>query len=325
VVCPSQSPSFLERIAADAELVKSQEEEMLRVNEFVFYELSIKVHSLTELSDTAKFNADWLRLWNARESVDQIHNQRELRFSVPAAIRLCNAITAVVPASFDEIISTWSDRTSEEKNTLAPFRVSEIREAASEFETVLRTECQLMDTYCVSKKGTHSTRDLIENAHHQIPEPSRSQLPPQARLDFDQAGKCLAFDVATAAAFHLLRATESVLVDYYNVAVPGTKKSSRKMRNWGVYIKLIRENKGDVAAMNVVDHIREVYRNPVTHPEENYTDERVQVLFGLCVSAVVLLLQATDILKPKGPLLPFSEAGLPPLPFIPAPAPLIQE
>ncbi|HWH56665.1 MAG TPA: hypothetical protein VN682_03485 [Terriglobales bacterium] len=301
---------------------------MQRVNEFVFYELAVKVHSLTLIaSESFKYTENWSRLWDARESVDQLYAQRALNFTTPAATRLYNAISAILPKNFDEVMSTWGERTKPDADTIFPFRAVEIREAAKEFETVLRTECQLMDTYFVSKKGTHSTKDLIDNAHFQIPEPSRSLLPDQAKLDFDQAGRCLAFDVATAAAFHLLRGTESVLVDYYDLAVPGTKKASRKMRNWGVYIKLIRENKGDAAAMNVVDHIREVYRNPVTHPEENYTDERAQVLFGLCVSAVVLLLQATDALKPKGALLPFAMGGVPapPLPFIPAPLGLMAE
>jgi hypothetical protein len=284
---------------------------MQRVNEFVFYELAVKVHSLTLVSpDSFKYTENWSRLWDARESVDQLYSQRALNFTTPAALRLYNAINAVVPENFDDVMSSWKEKTSPDADPIAPYRATEIREAAKEFETILRTECQLMDTYFVSKKGTYSTKDLIDNAHFQIPNPSRSLLPEQAKIDFDQAGKCLAFDVATAAAFHLLRGTETVLIEYYDLAVPGPKKASRKMRNWGVYIKLIREHKGDAAAMNVVDHIRDVYRNPVTHPEENYTDERAQVLFGLCVSAVVLLIQATDALRPKSGTLPFAPAAL---------------
>jgi len=312
VLCPSQTP-IDPAIFSIGDIGEWFEPllggRMLRVNEFHFYELAIKVHGLTELSSPVRFSESWLQLWYARESVKEIHQQRALSFSVPAASRLYSAITSVVPETMEQVFAAWSERVKPENNEILAYWISEISEAAKEFETVLRTECQMMDTYFVSKKGTHSTRDLVEKAHHQIPEPSRNKLPDQAKFDFDQAGRCMAFDVPTAAAFHLLRGTEKVLVDYYDVAVPGLKKASRKMRNWGVYIKLIRDHAGDPSAISVVDHIRDAYRNPVTHPEENYTDERVQVLFGLCVSAVVLLIQATEALESKGSSLNFPVSG----------------
>ncbi len=263
---------------------------MQRVNEFVFYELAIKVHSLAELAyEPIKYSASWLMFWNARLSIDEIYRQRPLNFTTQAALRLYRAITAIIPDNWDDLMATFPARTAEPEEPLGVWLIAEVREAAKEFETVLRNECQIMDTYFISKKGTYSTKDLVENAHHQIPEPSRSALPQQSRLDFDQAGKCFAFDVHTAAAFHLLRGTEAVIREYYELIVPGPKRASAKMRNWGVYIKLMRTHDGDANVLSLLDHMREVYRNPVTHPEENYTDERVQVLFGLCVSAVVLL------------------------------------
>lgn len=215
-------------------------------------------------------------------------------------------------------MTTFPAKTAEPEETLNSWLLAEVREAAKEFETVLRNECQMMDTYFISKKGTYSTKDLVENAHHQIPEPSRSALPVQSRVDFDQAGKCLAFDVHTAAAFHLLRGTEVVIREYYELMVPGPKRANHKMRNWGVYIKLISDHGGDSNVLNLIDHMRDVYRNPVTHPEENYTDERVQVLFGLCVSAVVLLLQSIDRQRVKGGILNFSATTIPaPPPSLP--------
>ena len=42
-----------------------------------------------------------------------------------------------------------------------------------------------------------------------------NSLPPIAQFDFGEAGKCIAFERPTAAAFHILRATEGVLRFYY--------------------------------------------------------------------------------------------------------------
>jgi len=272
-----------------------EEGDMQRVNEFVFYELAIKVHAMTDLTfEPIKYSDYFLNFWHARQSVDEIYRQRPLHFVTPVALRFYNAISAIVPVDWEQAITAYP-KDLENEQPIQPWQISEIREAAKEFETVLKTECQAMDTYYVSKKGAYSTKDLVENAHHQIPEPSRSSLPVQAKSDFDQAGKCIAFDVPTAAAFHLLRGTECVIKEYYELIVPGPKRASSKMRNWGVYIRLMRDHGGDAKVLSILDHMRDVYRNPVTHPEENYTDEGVQVLFGLCISAVVLLVQAISV------------------------------
>ena len=279
---------------------------MQRVNEFVFYDLAIKVHSMVDLPNTPmKFGDSWWRFWEARHSIEEIYRQRPLNFTTQAALRLYQAINVIVPEKWEDLTVEFSSRTAEPEEPIAPWLIAEVREAAKEFETVLRNECQLMDTYFISKKGTYSTKDLVENAHFQVPEPSRSSLPVQAVLDFDQAGKCIAFDVPTAAAFHLLRGTEALIRDYYEIIVPGPKRAGNRMRNWGAYIRLMKAHDGDSAALSLLDHMRSVYRNPVTHPEENYTDERVQVLFGLCVSAVVLLVQAIQTTKAKGGVLNF--------------------
>ena len=177
--------------------------------------------------------------------------------------------------------------------------------AAKEFETILGAECQVLDTYFISKKGVYSTADLVDHAHHHIPEPTRAQLPEQTKSDFDQAGKCIAFDLATAGAFHLLRGTEAVLRQYYEAVVPGTKKAPAKMRNWGVYIKLLSDHGAEIKVTSLLTHLKDAYRNPVLHPEENYTDERVQVLFGVCISAIVMMVEELNKLAYKSAPLPF--------------------
>jgi hypothetical protein len=285
---------------------------MQRVNEFVFYELAIKVHQLTELENDSKYSAMWYGLWQAREAIDEIYRQRPLNFTTPVALRLYNAISAVIPKEWADVVAKLP-KEGELGPIISFIEAWEIREAAKEFETVLRTECQMMDTYFVSKKGTYSTKDLVENAHFHIPEPTRRGLPDQTKADFDQAGKCLAFDVPTAAAFHLLRGTEAVIRQYYELAVPGTKQAAPKMRNWGTYIKLLQNHGGDANILLLLTHLKDVYRNPVLHPEENFTDQRVQVLLGVCISALVLMETEIQKLRAKGGMLQFAAPDVPAL------------
>lgn len=277
---------------------------MQRVNEFVFYELAVKVHGLTEIPNSIKYSDVWFDWAQSREALDEIYRQRALNFVTPVAWRLYQAINAVVPKDLnDQVAKLPAEDTVEAEIPIN--QTYEIREAAKEFEVVLRIECQAMDTYFVSKKGTHSTKDLVENAHFQVPEPTRKRLPEQTKADFDQAGKCIAFDVPTAAAFHLLRGTEAVIREYYELIVPGPKRAPTKMRNWGTYIRLLGNHGADPNIILLLTHLKDVYRNPVLHPEENYTDERAQVLLGVCISAVVLMENAIADKTAKGGMIPF--------------------
>jgi hypothetical protein len=55
---------------------------------------------------------------------------------------------------------------------------------------------------------------------------------------------------------------------------------------------------------------KDVYRNPVFHPEEIYTDERAQVLFGVCISAIVLIKSEITAQEAKSGTLAFPAAAL---------------
>jgi hypothetical protein len=263
---------------------------MQRVNEFSFYELAAKVHPLADIANESKISTIWFSLWEARTAINIILEARPLTVSKNAAESLSAAITAVVPEGWDDLSSILPKEPETEK-PVAAYKLYRIRTGATEFETVLAAECHVLDTYFVSKKGAFSTADLVERAHQHIPENTRKGIPEQTVADFDQAGKCLAFDLATAAAFHLLRGTEAVLRRYYEIVVPGPKQAPAKMRNWGVYIKLLADHKAEAKVISLLTHLKDSYRNPVLHPEENYTDESVLVLFGVCVSAIVLMVE----------------------------------
>jgi hypothetical protein len=279
---------------------------MQRVNEFSFYDLAVRIHTLTEIPDSVKLSEIWLDWWQARDALDLILTLRPLSVSRGAAHKLVQAITAHVPKMWSEMSAVLAtDLTTEAP--LQPWQIYPIKEAAKEFETVLAAECQVLDTYFISKKGVYSTADLVEHAHHHFSDAIRNELPEQTKADFDQAGKCIAFDLPTAAAFHLLRGTESVLRKYYDRVVPGEKRAAPKMRNWGAYIKLLEQHGAESQVTSLLIHLKDAYRNPVLHPEENYTDERIQVLFGVCISAIAIMIGDLKKFAPKTPNLPFPE------------------
>lgn len=262
---------------------------MRRVDEFVFYEAASHLHTLCEMEvKEVQYHEVFWTLSTARSALNDIYTQRPFSFTRDAALSLYNAISAVIPVDFEQMLERLSERDGSGP-VIEPWRVNQIRSSAIELETVLRNECRIMDTYHIDQKGVYSTKDLIETAHFHVPLPARDTLAEITKLDLDQAGRCLAFDLPTAAAFHLLQATESVIRKYYRLLVPSNKQAAPKMRNWGVYIKVLKKHDAKAAILSILDHLRDVYRNPVLYPEESYTDDRVIVLFGLCVSAITLV------------------------------------
>jgi hypothetical protein len=120
-------------------------------------------------------------------------------------------------------------------------------------------------------------------------------LPDIARLDFAEGGKCIAYELPTAAAFHLMRGTEDVLRSFYCQLVK--QKGSRvKPLNWGPMVDSLKKRRKPPPAVltSDLDTIRIQFRNPTQHPDKVYDIEEVQDLLGRCIDVV------NRMMKPLG-------------------------
>ena len=73
---------------------------------------------------------------------------------------------------------------------------------------------------------------------------------------------------------------------------------------------------------SLLTHLKDAYRNPVLHPEENYTEERAQVLFGVCISAIVMMIEQINKVRTAAaiaPALPQSTANSAAIPGVKTP------
>lgn len=142
------------------------------------------------------------------------------------------------------------------------FQAYSITDGLRQFEIVLAAELSQMDMYYVSKKGCYSTVHLITDAEVMPPESIRPHFPKDATEDIRQGGKCLAFELPTAAAFHLLRATEGVLHGYFDVISIG--KPRPKTRDMGKYIEALEKlDTVDDKVLGVLRQIKNLHRNPI--------------------------------------------------------------
>lgn len=160
-----------------------------------------------------------------------------------------------------------------------------LKGAIKDFELLFNREARRASVFSVTQKGIFDTQDLIERAEDSLPPDVKARLEPQAIYDIQQAGKCLAFNIDTAAGIHILKAVES-LVRAYHAKVTG-RTLVVKSRNWGAYIRDLNNSGADQRVTAYLQHIKDFYRNPIMHPEVKLTPEEAFSLFNASLSAIV--------------------------------------
>ena len=129
----------------------------------------------------------------------------------------------------------------------------------TKFENNLEAEYNGKDIFVVAKKGILSTTDLIENAEEMFSQKIRERIAP-AISDIQQAGKCIAFQVSTAAAFHIFRAVEAVAKIYVEI-VRGTPPTDKEKRfGLGGFARILVEHGADERVTNSVPQLRQKLR-----------------------------------------------------------------
>ena len=107
-----------------------------------------------------------------------------------------------------------------------------------------------------------------------------------AKSDLHSACRCILFGEATAAAFHILRATESVLKSYYFHHRRQNRLDKPMWAGMVDQLKAKTRNKPPATLLASLDMIRTGYRNPTQHPEAVYQIDSAQDLFGVCLDVI---------------------------------------
>lgn len=170
------------------------------------------------------------------------------------------------------------------KRQLNYWEAYRIRNSVAEFEIVFAAELATLDTYTVSKKGIYSTADLVERADMAFDESARTQLSPEVLSDLKQAGKCLAFELGTAAGFHTMRAVEAVVRNYWRLVK--SPPAGTKAPEMAVCINELRAAGESEKLMDILDHVRDLHRNTIMHPEVFLELKDALRLFDVAKSAI---------------------------------------
>lgn len=159
-----------------------------------------------------------------------------------------------------------------------------LRRAANDLRLTLDAETSVTYAF-VTRPKRHDIERLSEDVGSLMTPGVFAALSDLARTDLEEAGKCIVFERSTAAAFHLMRATEDTLRCFY---LANVRRDRVNPLMWGPMTNHLRNRRNPPPAvlLDVLDHIRRNFRNPTQHPEMTYNIEEAQDLFALSVDAI---------------------------------------
>lgn len=169
---------------------------------------------------------------------------------------------------------------------ITPEHATELNEAVKSLRKTLSAETAILNAYVLTEKRMDVER-LVKAPESFLNQETFNKLPSIAQYDIKQAGKCIAFETPTAAAFHLLRATEGTLRAYYCHFI---KRERLPRPMWGDMIVALkarnRKPKPNKTLLDHLNNIRNNFRNPTGHPDMIYGMDEAQDLFGVVVDVL---------------------------------------
>jgi hypothetical protein len=163
--------------------------------------------------------------------------------------------------------------------------------SVNEFEAVLEAQTPREHTYTVEQLRGFSMPILVDRAEENFPKSAILSIGDEALKDIQQAGRCLAFELPTAAGIHMMRAFEKVFRRYYK-SVTGSDPARTDLRT--LIQNLNKRPDADPKTLHIVDQIRDLHRNPLAHTVFLEMDEAVE-LFDIAKSAITAMAKHTYI------------------------------
>jgi hypothetical protein len=256
---------------------------MKRINVGFFYNLGNVIRQLIHLAEHESYFNTMVAITVAEPELKAIVE------GSPIALKTCLPEAKELLEWFDKL------RAIKNRNPDAS-EVFKTRLFARQFETTLRTELRDLEVYFVSPVGIYSTTALLTNAVAMFGDDA-ALLPKETAIEFNEAGKCLAFSLYTAAGFHLLRAVESAVRIYYDVLSKGAARPTRG--SMGVYLdELLKLSGVDTDLESVLRQIKRLHRDPIAHPEAVLSQTEATSLIGIAHSAISRIIELARPTKP---------------------------
>lgn len=260
---------------------------MERVNAQFFYRMAIGLHPIETIAPEKPISDQFSLLWTAQS---ELWAYLVNKIMPPVA---CEKSGWALWGALKELTDNFS-----RPEPISYYEASNIVSLLTKFENNLEAEYATKDLFVVSPKGLYSTTDLIERTENAFPEEFRDRIPAAMR-DLKEAGRCIAFEVPTAAAFHIFRAGETVAKQYV-AAVRGTPPSDKEKRGGlGKFVEILEEKGADTRVTSAISQLAKLHRNPTMHPEMFITKTEILGTFAMAQSVIQSMIADMELRRPQ--------------------------
>src|SRR4030043_68028 len=262
--------------------------DMKKLNLNFFYQLGSYLIPLTGLTTMPDEFDEWSIVHNSRGAKSSI----ERLIAAYPELPMCKSAALDFLEHLDYYIKWYDKRSAErdgEKVTSGCTAFYSLEESAKAFEAVLLTELQNLGAFYVTGKRAYDTLKLIDHFEETLSAATLSKVNKEIVEEINQSGRCLAFDCYTACGFHILRATEAVLHQYYIVVCK--PKTQKPLGSWSEYVgELYKIEDNEVKKVHaLIQQIKYVDRNPIMHPEWVLTQDEAIAVFDSAKAAIEMM------------------------------------
>lgn len=253
---------------------------MEKINQYTFYEFGRWIAKMQGFKEGAS-TVDVL--------VGTLNTLKAIRFfladtsSVP--LRLSKRSLEKVQAELEK----WGNADLDFEKSIEEDELSLINEAINTFETIFHSEAQELEVFAIPQKLAYSTTTLVDHGEEVLPESIRNQVSDFTKNELRQAAGCIAFDLPTAAGFHLLRGLESSVRDYYDKVSKGAPRPTTKAGYdvaMGDYIVELEKLNVDKKVTETLRQIKRLHRDAQMHPDVTLEAGEDVILLGIVTSAI---------------------------------------
>jgi hypothetical protein len=276
---------------------------MNKVNQYLFYEFGAALRPLRDLTESQTYMSAIFTVIRAQMALRKLLAETShvpLRLSKSAANSLDSALDELIDVPKKKEAAEGEQPEYDWEQKIDAGKTKKVLKKLDELETVFSMEAVGLDVYAVTQKAGYSTDTLVQHGEEIIPEEIRDYMPEYALKELHEAGRCLVFDLPTAAGFHMMRSVESVLHSYWDVISGGKPRPT--LQNgadapMGTYINQVENEGADKIVTGVLKQIKDLHRNPLMHPDAVLNINEAIVLLGVVSSAIMAM---AEEMKKKG-------------------------
>jgi hypothetical protein len=195
---------------------------------------------------------------------------------------------------------------------LSSWECKRVITALDKFEAVFAEEMRENATYFVPRRGIFFTKALVDAADETFPAEISELISEKTKTEWRAAGRCLAFNLLSASGFHVARAVEAQVEEYYQYFCG--KGRDATLHGWKAYLDALEKVKGDCVpnpkTLAELAQMKDDFRNPVVHPRIVLSEADARMLYNNGESLIIGMAQDLAVAKKSQPDAQASLLGL---------------